>query len=509
MSENRQIVKNTVMLYIRMAVNTLISLYTLRVVLRVLGAEDYGIYSVVSSLLTVFSVLNASMASATSRFLTFELGRGNRSGLQSVFWAALFIHLGLAACIVLLGESAGGWFLRNKLVIPPERMDAAIWVFHFSMAATFFSIMQVPFHALVMAHENMGVYAGIEIFRSCFNLLLVGVLWLGKLDKLILYAVLMCVITVVVTAVYIFYCFFRFPECRSAKETDRSVIRGMLSFSLWDLYGNICMMLRNQGVNILLNMNFGPVMNAAAEISGKVQGVTSTFANNISLAVRPQIVKSYSRNDFLRMVSLMRNGSRMTFVLMLLCTVPLICEIHFVLAFWLGEVPPGTDVLCIFQLLWNLISALNVSQSIAIQATGHVRRNSFIVGTLFMISMPVAWVAFRIGLPYWVPYFYNVLVLAGCLYAAKKTLEGNIPGYKMNQTLLPDNIRGYTALLLSLLSTVSIQRFLPESLLRFFLSLCISSTAVCLGGYFIVFPKKERKAILNKFLSVFFKEKIL
>ena len=269
------------------------------------------------------------------------------------------------------------------------------------------------------------------------------------------------------------------------------------------------MMLRNQGVNILLNMNFGPVMNAAAEISGKVQGVTSTFANNISLAVRPQIVKSYSRNDFLRMVSLMRNGSRMTFVLMLLCTVPLICEIHFVLAFWLGEVPPGTDVLCIFQLLWNLISALNVSQSIAIQATGHVRRNSFIVGTLFMISMPVAWVAFRIGLPYWIPYFYNVLVLAGCLYAAKKTLEGNIPGYKMNQTLLPDNIRGYTALLLSLLSTVSIQRFLPESLLRFFLSLCISSTAVCLGGYFIVFPKNERKAILNKFLSVFFKEKIL
>lgn len=341
-SSNKTIAKNTIMLYIRMILSMVISLYTSRVVLETLGVTDYGIFSVVGGVVTMFSFFNSTMSGATSRFLTFELGTGNVKKLKDTFSTAVILHFVIALCIVIICETIGMWLLNNKLVIPVEQKIAAQWVFHFSILSMFFNIIQVPYSASIIAHEKMGIFAYIEIANSILRLLIVYLLVVICINKLILYSILTCSISALILFIYICVCRYRFEECRVYVIWDKSIIKPMLSFSGWDLYGNISVMARTQGVNMLLNMWFGPIMNAASDIAARVQTIVLNLSTNISMAIRPQIIKSYSTSDYTRMLFLLQNGSRITFVLMLYFAVPLIIEAKYILNLWLGDVPDHT-----------------------------------------------------------------------------------------------------------------------------------------------------------------------
>ena len=507
MSNNKRIVKNTVMLYIRMIVNMIISLYTARVVLQTLGVVDYGIYGVIGGVLGMFSFFNSSMSGATSRFLTYELGKGDSAKLKRTFSTALIIHVAIAVLVAILCETIGVWFINEKLVIPLERMKAALWVFQFSILSMMVSVAQVPYNASIFSHEKMDVFAYLEIANSLLKLLVVYLLVIGDLDKLILYAILQFGVTLLIALLYRFYCVRSFEECHFKWVWDKPLLKQMIGFSGWDLYGNISVMARTQGVNMLMNMFFGPVMNAATDIATKVQAVTLQLSNNVALASRPQIVINYSQDKHNDMISLMRDGSRITFILMMAISVPLAVEIDYVLKLWLGTVPDYTSTLCILTLMWNLAVAINITTNYGVQATGKIRLVSIASGSLFLLVIPVAYILLKLDMPYWVPFMYNFIAVFVCPVIGGITLQQNIKGYSIKKMMIPDLLRGWISVILVFIVTFLIKTQMSESFGRLVVVCLISTFLVVFTGYFIVFPKDRRQVIRNLIVNKIWKRK--
>ncbi|MCI6985875.1 MAG: polysaccharide biosynthesis protein, partial [Bacteroidales bacterium] len=289
-SNNKRIAKNTIMLYIRMFISMVVGLYTSRVVLATLGVEDYGIYGVVGGVVGMMGFLNASMSGATSRFLTFELGKGDKERLAKTFSSALIVHIAIAIIVFILAETVGLWFLCNKLNIPEGRMEAAHWVYQFSILATMLSITQVPYNATIIAHEKMNVYAYMEILNVSLKLLIVYLLTIGDFDKLKLYAVLTFAVSLIIMMIYRIYCLRHFKESRFHWVWDKTYLTPLLSFSGWNLYGNFGGIAGNQANNFVINSFFGVVMNAAASVAFTVSGIVTQFSSNAMTAFRPQII---------------------------------------------------------------------------------------------------------------------------------------------------------------------------------------------------------------------------
>lgn len=488
-----------------MIVNMIISLYTARIVLQTLGVIDYGIYGVIGGVLSMFSFFNASMSGATSRFLTFELGRGDEEALKRTFSTAFIIHIFIAFLVVILCETIGIWFIQEKLVIPKERMLAAIWVFQFSILSMFASVTQVPYNASIFSHERMDVYAYVEILNSAIKLLIVYLLVIGDFDKLILYAFLQFIVTLFVALYYRYYCAKTFLECKFYWVWDKPLLKKMLSFSGWDLYGNLSVMARTQGVNMLMNMFFGPIMNAATEVATRVQGVTMQLSNNVALASRPQIVKLYSQSNYSDMIILMRDSSRITFVLMLLLSVPLMVEIHYILTLWLGTIPKHAESICSLTLLWNLAVAMNIASNYGVQATGKVKLVSIVAGTVFLFVIPLTYVLFRLDFPYWVPFLYNVLAVAFCPIVGGITLKHNIQNYSICKMMIPDLFRAWCAFLIVFVVTYYFKCLMSESLLRLIVVSLISSLVSVLVSYYIIFPQSRRHVVNNIIINKIWK----
>ena len=279
-SSNRRIAKNTLALYVRMFLTMVVGLYTSRVVLATLGVEDYGVYGVVGGITSMLGFLNASMSGATSRFLTFELGRGDKKRLENTFSSAMIVHMGIAAVVLVLAETVGLWFLCHKLVIPPERMTAAHWVYQLSILSSMLAITQVPYNATIIAHENMNVYAYVEILNSVLKLLIVYLLTIGDFDKLILYAVLMLAVSVTVMMTYRIYCVRHYSESHFHWVWDKTHLKPLLSFFGWNIYGNFGSIASSQGINFVINAFLGVAVNAAVSIATTVSGIVNMFASN-------------------------------------------------------------------------------------------------------------------------------------------------------------------------------------------------------------------------------------
>lgn len=307
-SNNKRIARNTMMLYMRMGITMLVGLYTSRVALQVLGVSDYGIYGVVGGIVAFMGFLNGSMSGATSRFLTYELGRGTEGKLKETFVSAFWVHLIIAVIIFVLAETVGLWFLYNKLVIPDVRMDAAFWVYQFSVASAVLGITQVPYNASVISHEDMDLYAYIEIANVLLKLLIVYLLMVITIDKLILYAALYFAVSFGIAMYYRWYCIHYYEESHLTLTWDKEIVNKMLKFCGWDLYGNGCVVAKQQGINFLVNMFFGVTLNAGISIASVVSGTLSGFTSNITLALRPQIIKNYAQKDCIAMQNLMSQG---------------------------------------------------------------------------------------------------------------------------------------------------------------------------------------------------------
>ena len=407
-----RLMKNTILLYFRMILMMCINLYTSRIVLHTLGVEDYGIYNVVGGVVVMFSFLNDSMTASTQRFLTFELGSGNKQRLHEVFITGIHIHVIISILIIVLGETIGLWFLIEKMVIPPERLTAAYWCFHLSIFSTVLDVLSYPYISAIIAHEKMKSFAYIAILDALLKLLLVYLLLFFDYDRLILYALLFAGEKLLVRSVYNIYCVRNFEECKYRWFVETALFRKMASFAGWKLMGSMAYVLYTQGLNLLLNVFFGPVANAARAAAYQAQTAVGRFSGNIQTAIDPQITKTYASSQIKEMHQLLYQGVRLIYFILLIICVPLIVEAPTVLGLWLMEVPEGSVTFLRLLLITLLIQRCYGPLITAVSATGNIKKYEIIMGAMNLSIVPIAYVVLKLGgLPWSVFAVYLAVVI--------------------------------------------------------------------------------------------------
>ncbi|MBU3812997.1 MAG: lipopolysaccharide biosynthesis protein [Candidatus Bacteroides intestinipullorum] len=379
-----------------MILTMMVSLYTSRVVLATLGVEDFGIYNVVGGIVVMFSFLNTAMSVATQRFLAYEIGRGDALQLNKVFSSSILIHIIIAVAILLVAESVGLWFLNTQLSISVDRMEAANWVYQFSVFAFVINVISVPYNALIISNEEMGVYAYISILEVVLKLLIVFLLNCFGYDKLKLYAFLVFTVALLIRLVYQLYCMRKFPNCKFKFVLEKNILKNLTTFSGWSLFGSVAYIAKAQGVNVMLNIFFGALINAAWGISQQVNAAVLMFVQNISTAINPPIIKAYAQGDKQRMFLLLFNGMKYTFFLAFCLIVPMLFETHFVLSLWLEEVPKYTVAFVQYALLIIGIELFSHITATTIQATGKIKWYQIIVGSILFLNLPISYVVMRL-----------------------------------------------------------------------------------------------------------------
>ena len=491
---NRRIAKNAVMLYIRMFISMVVSLYTSRVVLNVLGVEDYGIYGVVGGVVAMMGFLNASMSGATSRFLTFELGRGDRKRLADTFSSALIVHIGIALVVLLAAETIGLWFLTHKLVIPAGRMTAAHWVYQMSIASAMLGITQVPYNATIIAHEKMDVYAYVEILNVVLKLVIVYLLIIGNFDKLILYAALMLGVSILIRMIYRIYCIRHYEESHFHWLWNKRILKPLLSFSGWDLYGNGCVTARFQGQTFLINMFHGLAYNAASSIATTIYSTIQSLSFNVVQAYRPQIIKQYSIGDIAQMQDLMQDATKYTLILMGTFAIPCYVEMPYVLNLWLGQIPVGAVFFGRALLIYMISMVINTVVSIGIHSTGNIKSISFISGTIQLLNVPVLYVLFKCGLGVNWAYILMLIVIAIVTITNILICKNLIPQLGMKKYISSSAVIVASVVVCGL-PCIPVHFAMPENFIRLVAVIISSVIPILVVSYFILLEKEERRRI--------------
>jgi len=396
---SKRIAKNTILLYFRMLLTMIVSLYTVRVVLATLGVIDYGIYNVVGGIVAMFSFLSGTMASASQRFFAFELGKGNYSSVRQTFSLTLTSYIGVALIIFIFAETLGLWFLNTYLTIPGDRIEAANWVYQFSIFSFIITILTIPYNALIIAHERMNIYAIVSILEVVLKLLIVYLLVYFSFDKLKLYSVLtFCVITSV-SLIYRMYCNRKFRESHYFFFWDKYRFKELISFAWWNMLGSIAMILKNQGGNILLNIFFGPVVNAARGVAYQVNMAISSFMNNFYMAVRPAITKTYAEGNTDRMFKLMFQSTKFSYFLMLVFAFPILFETHYVLSLWLNNIPDHVVLFTRLVIIDSIFEVFNNPIAACVQAKGNLKNYQLVISSILLLNIPLAYFLFKEGFP--------------------------------------------------------------------------------------------------------------
>ena len=397
-SENsKRIVKNTLMLYVRMLVLMLIGFYTSRVVLGALGETDYGVYNVVGGVVAMFTVISGALNSAISRFITFELGKGSEAQLNKVYSTAVLIQAAIALIVASIAEPVGVWFINNEMTIAPERIPAATWVLHFSVFSFVVNLISVPQMASITAHERMSAYAYIGLLDGFLRLMVALLILRSPFDRLVSYAALMAVVVLIVRLAYGIYCRRNFEECRFRPVFDSKLVKEMFSFAGWNFIGVSSGVLRDHGGNILVNLFFGPAMNAARGVAMQLFTALQGFVTNFMTAVNPQITKSYAAGDHDYLFALVRKSSRMSFYLLFVIALPVLFNTEYLLGIWLKEVPQGAVLFAQLFLIFALSESLSNPMITAMLATGRIRNYQLIVGGIQLLNVPVSYIILKAG----------------------------------------------------------------------------------------------------------------
>lgn len=495
-SSNRLIARNTLMLYLRMLLSVVVGLYTSRIVLRVLGVEDFGIYGLVGGIVSMLGFLNTSLAGATSRFITYDLGLGDFDKLQQTFNAAFQSHLLIAFIVVLFAETIGLWFVNHKLILPPERLFAAQCIYQLSIISAVIGITQVPYTAVVMAHEQMDVYAWLEILNVVLKLVVVWLLQLLAYDKLIFYGILTLAVTVLIRSIYRIYCHRHFAESHLQFTWQPQTLRQLLSFTGWNLYADASVTVRQQGINILINRFFGVVLNASCSLASMIQGVCWMLGYNVLAAFRPQIIKHYAAANYTKMQQLMDQALKFTLILLSLFTIPAIIEMPTLLLLWLGDVPPYAVIFCRILLIDNLLGLVNYIINLGVYAQGEVKVLSIVSGTLKFLCLPIIFLLFYYSFsPSWA-YWVNLICVCFILMADFYILKVQVPQLKANTFLVT-----FSKVLISLIiCTViywGIQQLFPTALFYRAFSAIIFVFLLCAISYFFLLNHSEKQGLRN------------
>ena len=500
-SSTKRIAKNTVMLYMRTLFTMFVSFYTSRLVLRALGVLDFGIYSAVGSTVAMFSVLSGSLSSAISRFITFELGSGNMEKLKRVFSTAIIVQLMLAIVIVLIAETLGLWFLNHKMVIPSDRLVAAHWVFQFSIITFVINLISVPYNAAIIAHEKMSAFAYIGIFEALAKLGVAYAISVTQSDRLILYGFLLMAIAVTVRLVYGVYCKRRFEECTYRFVYDKSLLKEMAGFAGWNFVGASSAILRDQGGNIIINVICGPAVNAARGFAIQISSAIQSFVQNFMTALNPQITKSYANGEHGYMMSLIFRGSRFSYYILLLLSLPVIINAQYILTLWLVDVPAHTTSFVQLVLIFALSESLANPLITAMLATGKIRDYQLIVGGIQLLNLPVSYALLRMGAAPEAVFIVAIIISVCCemarLYMLRRMINLSVRDFLSKVYF---NVLFVTAI--SALIPLMIDNVLPSNLMGFMLScvLCVCSTGLTV--FFVGCNRKERELLYGKLLNL-------
>lgn len=505
-ANNKRIAKNTLLLYVRMLFMMAVSLYTSRVILHTLGVEDFGIYNVVGGVVAMFSVISGSLSAAISRFITYELGKGDKEKLMKIFSSSVTIQIGLGLIILVLAEAIGIWFLNTKMTIPTNRMYAANWVFQLSILTFIINLISVPYNAAIIAHERMSAFAYISILEVVAKLVIVYLLLVSPIDKLIFYAILMAAVALIIRFVYGYYCKRHFEECTYHFVFDKELLKKMFSFAGWNFIGAASAVLRDQGGNIVINLFCGPAVNAARGIAYQVNNAISGFVSNFMMALNPQITKSYASGDRDYMMTLIFQGARYSYYILLLLSLPVIINAHYILSLWLKIVPEHTTLFVQLVLIFAMSESISNPLITAMLATGNIRNYQIVVGGLQMINLPISYILLRNGC---IP--ETVLIVAICIsqccLIARLVMLRKLIGLSVKKYANNVYTNVFIVTILSLIIPLWIMEKLENNFINFILSCCIAIISTSLIIYYIGCNKIEKQFVKTKIISIIKKKK--
>ena len=496
-ANSKRIAKNTMFLYIRMMVVMAVTLYTSRVILNTLGATDYGIYNVVGGIVTIVGFLNSALGGSTSRFLTFALGEKNEEKQKKTFGATLNLHICVALFVLIVGETIGLWFFYEKMIIPEERLTAAFWVYQFSIITTMVSFTQVPYNASLIAHEEMSIYAYVGLYEAFSRLTIAYLITISPIDKLVFYGLLFLLNTLAVQFYYRWYAVKHFIECRFFLVKDKKLYKQLLSYSGWDLFGNLAVVCQGQGVNLMLNIFFGPIVNAARAIAIQIHGGVSQFISSFMTAVRPQVIKNYAEGNVDRMYKLTFYTAKFSYMLMLALVVPICFEINFILKLWLGDnVPDDTALFAVIVLVTYTWRTFHVAALMPFHAIGKIKTGNVTIGSLMIASLPIGYIFFKFGCPAYTVFLVILAIEVVGMFAIWwliHTYEYFPYRLLFTKVLIPSGI----VTLLTLVLPTCILFFLEDGWIRFCLILIASEASLGLSALFVGLNKDERTRVLS------------
>lgn len=478
-----------------------VSLYTSRVVLNALGVEDFGIYNVIGGVVAMFSILSGSLSAAITRFITYELGTENQENLKKIFSTAVTIQISLAILIILLAEVTGVWFLNVKMNIPDERIVAANWVFQFSILTFAINLISVPYNASIIAHERMSAFAYISILEAIGKLAIAFLIIISPMDKLIFYAILMCIVALVIRFAYGVYCKRHFEECTYHFIFDKDLLKRMFGFAGWNFIGAASAVLRDQGGNVVINLFCGPAVNAARGIAFQVNAAISGFVTNFMTALSPQITKSYASGEHHYMMTLIYQGARFSFYMLLLLSLPVLLNTHYLLELWLKIVPDHTVLFVQLVLAFAMSESISNPLVTAMLATGRIRNYQLVVGGLQMMNLPISYVLLRMDV------FPEVIIVVAigisqcCLVARLLMLRGMI-GLSVKKYLKKVYINILTVTIAAAIIPFLLTCKLEESFQTFILSSLAAVICTGIAIYYIGCNKSERQFVLNKLYAI-------
>lgn len=494
---NKRIAKNTLLLYFRMLFLMLVSLYTSRVILNALGVEDYGIYSVVGGVVTMFSMLSGSLSAAISRFITFELGTGNKEKLEKVFSSSVTIQAGIALVIIIIAETAGLWFLNEKMVIADDRMPAANWCFQFSIMTFAVNLISVPYNAAIIAHEKMSAFAYISILEALGKLAIAWCIAINPIDRLVFYALMVAVLSVLIRVIYGVYCKRHFEECTYHFIYDHDLLKKMFSFAGWNFIGSSSAVLRNSGTDIILNLFFGTAVNAARGIAVKMDTVITQFVANFMTALNPQITKSYAAGDSEYMFKLIFKGARYSYYILLLLALPVLLNTHYILVLWLKLVPEHAVLFAQLILILGLSECISNPLITAMLATGNIKKYQIIVGGLQMMNLPVAYLCL-----YWGAIPESVvlvaIVISQCCLAARLYMLKGMIGLEVKRYMRQVYINVIIVTLVAAIAPGILAAKLTEGFLSFVIITLVAVGSTLMSSFYLGCSKSEREFIIMK-----------
>lgn len=499
MSNSTRVMKNTLSLYVRMIILTLVSLFTVRVNLNSLGAGDYGLYNVVAGFVSMFAFLSGTLTVASQRFFAIEIGRNDWNEVSKYFSINLFLYIGLCGIVILFAETAGLWFVLNKMVIAPERMSAAVVVYQFSILNFVIGLVVSPFLALLIADENLGIYSIISIFEAGLKLLVSYLLYVLCGDKLIIYGLLLLVASFFVNGFYIIYSLIRYKQLKIKFEKDKTLYKEIFSFLNWNIIGAIATVCKGQGINIVINLFFGTVINAARGIAFQINNVVSSFAVNFMKAIDPQITKSYAIGDEDKFFNITCIASKISFILLFLIAIPLIENMEYILVLWLKEVPDYTIVFAKLALIDALVLAVTDPISTAIQAVGKIKWYQICVSFWTLLNLPLAILFLNINQNPLIP-FYVAISVSFFISFTRIIMFVHITGFSvikyLRKVIIP-----ITILTLLVYAELSFCTKKAKNFLEFFIISSLIVLGIILQAFLLGTTKNEKNKIIH-FLKI-------